>query len=114
MLFYLPLSVAAVIFHYVAGLAVECLAKSNKGRKPYCVYVPVLELRKVDIGNADLFRKLVQAHFAVRHYSVKPENYFSHIRHSLSEGFVRFLLKLCAVFENYNQNIYYGNKQNTA
>ncbi len=66
-------------FQQIAGLAMQRLTDRDQGRKAYRTDMTVFQLREVDVGDPDLFAELVQSDLSIRHHTVKPYNYFSHI-----------------------------------
>ena len=90
------------VFKQIAGLTVKRLAQRAQRGKPHRADVSVFQLRQINVGYPDLFRKLVKPDFSVSHHSVKPYNDLSHT--VTLNRFVILLLQLCAVFENRGEN----------
>lgn len=85
-------------FKQIAGLTVKRLAQRAQRGKPHRADMSVFQLRQIDVGYPDSFRKLVKPDFSVSHHPVKPYNDLSHF--VTLNRFVILLLQLSAIFED--------------
>ena len=80
-------------FKQISGLTVQSLTDSAHSFKADALHFAGLEIRKVDVGHAELLRQLVQGHFPVGQHTVQPYDDLSHSS-SLRDQVVVFLKSL--------------------